>query len=294
MAVRKKHKKKRRRESSDSPRLALIKQILLGIFTLLLVVGIFYGVWYLTHRESFNINEIEVVGGETVSHVEIEDLARGQLQGDYFRLIPRSFVFTYPRADIQTAIASIDRIKNVHVERVKREVLVAFEEYRPVALWCEKVSSRDCLFVDKDGYAFAKAPWLEGAAFMRYSEPGRAPVLGLNFASKQFIEESNTFVDTAYDALGLNIIHIEIPAEDEVAYYVSGGGVIKASLELGTMETLENLEAILNSPEFSHLEPGNFRYIDLRFGNKVFVNEEVDEDIGEVEAKENATSSIDM
>lgn len=268
--------KKKRKKSSDSPKLILIKQILLGVVLLLLVAGMFYGLWYLTHRDSLNLNEVEVVGGETVSHVEIEDIVLGKLEGDYFRLIPRSFVLTYPKTEIITEIINLDRVKNVYLERSRRKLLVAFEEHRPVALWCKGVTSRDCLFVDKEGYAFAKAPWLEGAAFMRYSEPGRSPVLELSFSTREFIEESNTFVSTTYDVLGLNIIHIEVPADSEVTYHIAGGGLIKVSTDLSTQETLENLEAILNSPEFSHLEPGNFKYIDLRFGNKVFVNEEVE------------------
>jgi hypothetical protein len=37
---------------------------------------------------------------------------------------------------------------------------------------------------------------------------------------------------------------------------------------------INNLMAVISSPDFSHLKPGNFQYIDLRYGNKVFVNEE--------------------
>jgi hypothetical protein len=39
------------------------------------------------------------------------------------------------------------------------------------------------------------------------------------------------------------------------------------------VETLSNLETILASGTFTHLKPGNFQYVDLRFGSKVFVNE---------------------
>ena len=39
-------------------------------------------------------------------------------------------------------------------------------------------------------------------------------------------------------------------------------------------QTVANLETVLTAPAFTDLSPGNFSYIDLRFGNKVFVNEE--------------------
>jgi hypothetical protein len=62
-------------------------------------------------------------------------------------------------------------------------------------------------------------------------------------------------------------------------YHIAGGGIIKVTTRMTTAETLSNLKTILDSKEFSHLEPGNFKYIDLRYGNKVFVNEEMDEEI---------------
>ena len=52
-------------------------------------------------------------------------------------------------------------------------------------------------------------------------------------------------------------------------------------------ETFDNLRSILESEEFAHVTSGDFNYIDLRFGNRVFVNEE--ESV--VEEAETATST---
>ena len=53
-------------------------------------------------------------------------------------------------------------------------------------------------------------------------------------------------------------------------------------------ETVANLRSILASDEFNDLQPGSFQYIDLRFGNKVFVNKE---DPSLIAASTTATSS---
>ena len=45
------------------------------------------------------------------------------------------------------------------------------------------------------------------------------------------------------------------------------------------MQILLKIELLLPQ-NFRHLQPDNFQYIDLRFGNKVFVNEELERDVG--------------
>jgi len=56
---------------------------------------------------------------------------------------------------------------------------------------------------------------------------------------------------------------------------VVGGGEFKVTLTQEPEQTVENLLVVLTSEEFQGIEPGSFQYIDLRFGNKVFVNEEL-------------------
>lgn len=264
-----------RRQSTS--KMLLIKQSLVGIFLAILVSSAAWGFWHFTRIDSLTIKDVDVVGGETVSHDEIIYLVNQKLQGEYFHFIPRHFAWFYPKDEILESISSIDRIKNIHLERDGGEkLLVAFEEYRPVALWCKEVASKNCLFLDSNGYAFAAAPVLDGGAFLRYSEVGREPEVKTESFDGEFIEETNSFMLSVYDTLGLNIVQVERQNEDDVIYHIAGGGIIKTSTRMSTADTLENLTAILNSKEFEHIEPGNFKYIDLRFGNKVFVNEEME------------------
>ena len=94
----------------------------------------------------------------------------------------------------------------------------------------------------------------------------------------------------AYDELNLNIIQVEKTAEDEVTYHIAGGGELKVTMRMSNDETIDNLETILLSDEFSHISPGNFQYIALRYGNKIFVHEE--EPVVEGGSTSTATSAI--
>ena len=73
----------------------------------------------------------------------------------------------------------------------------------------------------------------------------------------------------------MNLPLAEKIGPEEVTFEVAGGGQIKVTLTQPIEDSLGNLEVLLSSPDFDHLAPGNFQYIDLRFGDKVFVNEEV-------------------
>jgi hypothetical protein len=76
-----------------------------------------------------------------------------------------------------------------------------------------------------------------------------------------------------------------------------GGSELKVSLTLTPQQTVDNLQTVLSSEQYSDLVPGTFAYIDLRFGNKVFVSREgdpADLEVPELELEsdiENATSS---
>lgn len=267
---------KRRRVSGDTPRRVLLRQIFWGIVSILLVSGIGYGIWYFTHLPSLNISEVVVSGGETLPHDEIQLVTEDELIGDYVRLIPKSFVWTYPEESISDSLYEIDRVKDVDIQRDNQQLSVHFEEYQPVALWCSP-DDLDCVFLDSAGYAFAEAPKLEGSAFVRYSEVGRQPTKRTVGFPAEFIQNTNEFIVRAYDQLGFNIIAVEKTGLEEMIYHVAGGGEIKVSTRVSTEETLANLATILSSSEFSHLSPGNFQYVDLRYGDKVFVNETISE-----------------
>lgn len=265
-------------KTAPLPKLVILKQSLVGILIASLIGVVGYGLWHFSRIDGLTLKEISVVGGETVPHEKVIEVTQRTLDGSYFHFVPRRFAWTYPKAEILKAIYDIDRVKNVHLERDGGEkLLIAFEEYQPFALWCKELTSRNCLFLDSSGYAFAAAPVLDGGAFLRYSETDREPAIKTDAFPSEFIRSTNLFVANAYETLGLNIIQVEKTGEDDILYHIAGGGVVKASNRLSTEETLENLAAILNSEEFSHIEPGNFKYIDLRFGNKVFVNEVMEE-----------------
>jgi len=250
------------------------RQIIFGVLLVILIALLLVGIYHGTRAESKQITGVDVVGGQTIPHSQIKQIVQDTLVGNYYRLIPRTFTWTYPEGHIAENISAIDRIKNVQVSLEKRRVLVVYEEYIPYALWCTDTNEL-CYFIDRLGLAFASAPPLSGSAFVRYSETGRPPELGAMSFDTDYLRNNEAFVQRLEEELGLYVTNIQKAGDYDIDYRVSGGGLIKVSQTMELDETFRNLLTVLQSEEFIHLEPGKFQYIDLRFGNKVFVNEEL-------------------
>jgi hypothetical protein len=244
---------------------------------LFIVVGLCIAlIWYVTRIESLQIANIEVIGGETIPHAHIEAKAASVLSGTYMRLIPKRFIFLYPRAEILNSLDSFERIKNVHVELTKDNTLtIVFDEHIPYGLWCADGEDAECLFIDRTGLAFAQAPALEGSAFVRFIDDKATPAVDTVGFQSAFMRDAEVFIEMLQERLSLYVTHVYKRGTYDIEYGISGGGIIKVSQSISMQESFENLETILLSEQFMHIEPGAFQYIDLRFGDKVFVNEEL-------------------
>lgn len=286
-AVHKKGKIKRR--VIDPSKIMLLKQLGIGV-AIFSVLGLMVaGLWYGTRVSFLTITDITVEGGETISHEEVKKIVTDTLMGTYIGIIPRQFAWWYPYEDVMHNLSQIPRMKDPVVVRDGGRVLsVRFSEYEPYALWCAERSSDNCLFIDKTGYAFGTAPKLSGGAFLRYRTLGREMLVGTKITERADIDTMEKFVALVDENLKFSITQIETDTAGDVFYILAGGGEFKATLRDDATKVFDNLRTILSSEEFKDIRPGSFQYIDLRFGNKVFVNEE----LGGV-VDEGATSTAD-
>jgi len=270
---------------SITPQQAMIrKQVVIGILLTLLLAGVLSFVGYITKLPSLQIQEIAVVGGITIPHSVIRQTVEGELIGTYLRLVPKRFRWLYPETAIKNRLETIDRVKQAHLEfDNEKNLVVAFEEYIPLGLWCKDIESTTCLFIDKTGLAFAPAPQLTGNAFVRYLTDDE-PAVNTYITDQTYLDETQSFIEKLESELGLFVTHVIKAGDFDTEYQVAGGGRIKISQSVSADTSFRNLETILRSKDFTHIEPGTFNYIDLRFGDKVFINEVKEEPEPETES----------
>lgn len=282
----------KKREYLNPATVILVKQIFLGLVVFAGAALLISLVWYFTRLEAFTIDTVSVSGGYTIDKEAIKSVTEAQLEGAYLKLIPKRFSYFYPESDIQNLVNQFERIKDVNVERISlKEISITFDEYQPEALWCSLKEAKQCFFLDENGFAFAVAPDLSGGSLLRYYVSEREPE-----------NKSHPFATADYQnarqlAIFLNnhgwfVKTVEINSNRDAFYTLTHGGELKVTLAQPASDTMENLLTLTGSEEFSHLAPGNFQYLDLRFDTRVFVNEELLNEATATTSTSTATESM--
>jgi cell division septal protein FtsQ len=288
--LKEKQKGKAARRIMDPSKRMLMRQLVIGFVLFFVSALILAGVWYGTRLPSLTIATVTVSGGETIDHTVVEAGVQQQLEGAYLGLIPKRFAWWYPLAAVYDAVRMVPRVKDPHVERSSgTELSITFDEYVPFALWCTDRTDADCLFIDETGYAFTAAPKLTGGALVRYHSLGASPKVGDHMTSSEYLQTMSDFMQFVSRDAHFEISSVEFDSADDVFYILAGGGELRATLHDPAAQVFLNLQAILESKEFTHIKPGNFQYIDLRFGSKVFVNEEK---VGMASSTDTGTSTV--
>jgi hypothetical protein len=270
-----KFERAKRKTPINPTTILLVKQFLFGL-ALFAVIGLaLTAVWHLSRLDTFTLSKVEVSGGKTIDSAIITKTVESVLEGTYLGLVPRRFSYFYPEANVLRAVENLDRIKDVSLTLSDGKTLkVVYDEYEPVALWCNtEEEAANCLFLDDEGFAFSSAPNLTGGSFIRYYSLGLNPQKGTRPFSSEDFQATRDFSNLLAET-GWYVDKVEIDAVRDVFYTLSSGGEIKATLTEDTDKTFSYLGTIRQSEEFAHLVPGGFQYIDLRFGTKIFVNEE--------------------
>ena len=268
-------RKKRRQGRRSTP--TARRQFAYG-FAVLFILGITgYATWYVSRLPAVTISEIYIAGGETISHADVRSVVEKELRGSYMLLIPYQFTFLYPHDRILEQVSAIPRVHSVVVDRTDKNTLqVTFDEYMPYALWCDAAEDTHCFFIASDGYVFDEAPPLRGGAFIRYiTETDIQPSIGAQLP-QHAVQQTAVFARELQTRFGLRVTQVRITKNNDYFYELGSGGKLFTAADMRLEDTFANLKSILETPKFKHLTSGNFNYIDLRFGNKVYVNEHID------------------
>lgn len=252
-----------------------VRQLVFGTLLMTVIVGLGYGIHYVTSLPSLAVTEVVVREDTTIDGVAVQEMVAEELAGLYFNLIPRNFAYLLPQQSIITAIERVPRVKDVTVELLDMHTLVvSFTEYVPAALWCGRTEEY-CLFLDATGYAFADAPRMIGGSLLRVRQDGVPLSAGQRPLTSDELGQLIDFSRLLGERFGLVVAYADRSYPGEVVYGLYGGAELITSTQFSNETTLKNLASILENEQFSHLRADNFKYIDLRYGNKVFVNEEI-------------------
>lgn len=262
------------------------------ILVFLILIGFVFLFSWLSKMPSIQIENIEVLGNSTVSKDEIIDAVRNETSAKYFMLFSKNSVFLYPRKSIKKTLA--DDFKKIETVSIKskglKTFIVSMVERKPNSLWCFGDSSEEgnipknensgkCYFLDKEGIVFSEAPDFSGNSFLRYYgllDDVEQPIGG-NYMTSEKFKKVSRFIGSL-EILGIKVAIFKAESENDYEIVLKNG--IKIILDDKQLfdKTLENIQSILNEVDlkrdYSPSNSSEINYVDLRFGNKVYLKGE--------------------
>lgn len=262
-----------------------------SISVFLILIGFVFLLSWLSKMPSIQIENIEVSGNSTLSKDEIIDVVRNETSVKYFMLFSKNSTFLYPRKSIEQTLADdFKKIETVSLNsKGLKTLIVNMVERKPDSLWCFGDSSEEgnvrknensgmCYFLDKGGLVFSEAPDFSGNSFLRYYgllDDVEQPI-GENYMTSEKFREVSRFIGSL-EILGIKVGTFRAESESDYEIVLKNGIKIILDDKQPFDKTLENIQSILTEVDlkgdYSANNPSKINYVDLRFGNKVYLNQ---------------------
>ena len=258
------HKKKERER--------MVKNALIVLGTIVVIVLPIYAL----RTQKLQIQNIHLAGNTVTKDEDIQRIVAQDLEGNYAWFFPRSGDVVYPAKKIEAdLLRAIPRLASVDVSLTDpRTLRVSVSERMPVALYCKDVSvpsaPAGCYFIDDQGFIFSEAPSFSPGVYQVYAEdPSLDAPLGQTYLAPAAFAPLTPFLKSLGE-IGLYPKAFVIKNGEYHLVLSNGGEIIfmpNADLEL----VHSNLSSLVVNPSFQKDGSLNtLRYIDLRFGNKIF------------------------
>lgn len=258
------------------------KLLIIGGSALAFVLAV-AGLAWLSHASFLRVTDIEVSGLSSLPPQELISFARERMQGNYLSLFAKDDIFLYPRAAIAAALArqypTLRQI-DVHARDFHTVELVAAER-QPAALWCP--SSPDssgsstqggaCSYLDEQGLIYAPAPSFSDDPYVSYSGPTATttgPGLRQYLSQDEFQSLAALVAAIAGKEPSDPISQVAVDDSLDARAYFRDDFVLVWSLKDDGGDVFERFNLALDSDAFKGKPLGDFEYLDLRFGDKLY------------------------
>ena len=253
-----------------------VRLLLVAAVLLLLLLG---GLVALSHARFLRVDTIAVSGTDQIASSTVEAFVRERLSGSWYYLFARDNIFSYPKqqltADLGVAYPSFKSV-DVHAEDF-RTVAVVVVERQPTALWCslsDLGASALCKFMDEDGVVYAPAPAGSEAAYVQYFGVA-TPTVESPGASQYLRMEQFRSLVTLVGALSGVIVastveRVSVDDNGDARLTFQNGFILVCNLSEAGGDVFERFTLALKSSPFAGRALGDFEYLDLRFGDKLY------------------------
>ncbi len=263
--------KKKKREEKIKAFFDRLGIIFLGTVLVIILIT------FVSRLEYFEIRKVDLEIDGVIDKSEILDITADVISGSYVFLPRRNFLI-YPKEELDRALRfNIPRIKDLDIKRVDLNTLkISVKERDSEFLWCGESpeKSKECFYVDENGFVYSPAPFFSGHVFFRYyggdvdlDQPIRSYV-----TSPDKLEEIREFI-LHIENLDLRSNAVYINNEDQkIKIFLKGEGHIYLNSEGSLEEDFSKLHSFFRGSTEELVVDGDpaFYYLDLRFDGRVY------------------------
>lgn len=239
-----------------------IRLYTLLILLLLSIVG--GGAVYGMYRPEVRVQTVSVIGADVLSPQIIGATTKTFAEGSHLLIFPKDSIFILPTESIeQDLLQTFPRLNSADIKRTGFDSIdVVVGERTKEGMWCPQATSTPCTLIDENGVLFAPAKEELVPVYGDLYEEGY--VLGnVVFEPGAYIKVHR--LKNAIEETGVSITRIAFVQPDEVTLEVNGGTEIYYVLGEES-QIAEALPPILSVENLETIE-----YIDMRFGNRVYI-----------------------
>ena len=237
----------------------------------ILILLLTCGVVSLTYWPALQIKTVAISGAQTLPPGTIEAFVRDRLAGEYWYVFPKSNIFLYPRQQIAAdlikeypVLASAD----VHAADF-HTVAVNLVEREPRALLCPQ--DNRCLFMDENGVAYTDAPTFSEPVYVSYYGSTTGDTLPKQFLTPLEFQALSALVDAIAQKLpGEKVAAVSVDEAKDVRMRFADNFTLIFTLVDQGGDVFERLTLALTSGPMAAHKLGDFQYLDLRFGDKLY------------------------
>lgn len=274
--------KLRRKRRIMRTRLAIV----LGVLAVVLF-GVVVGLSWLPY---IRIHAITVSGQTTLSEDTLRSFTADKISGRSLFIFPKNNILSYAREDIRKKIlAEFPQVRQVSIRaKNPQTVEVSVTERTPQSLWCDILPTNNpCLLMDGNGFAYVPEAGSSTAALIRYTgnastTPGyTAAVVPRQFLTpEQFIPLQALVSAISENQKDNPVLEVAVDEHGDVAARFANNFILKFVLAEAGKDVYQRYTIALSSAPFVGKSTGDFEYLDLRFGDKLYFKERV---LGEVQ-----------
>ncbi len=261
----------------------VIQRIVVAGISVVCIIG---SIIFAFHVENFRIQNISIVGANSISESEIQSLVETSLAGSYGYVIPRNNTLFYSKQEILTTLReSFLKIVSIEIERTGlQSITVSIQERSPYALWCgnnvatSATENIKCYFIDSMGLVYAEAPIFSNDVYTHYygGAIGNGTVLGAHYLPITDFRGLDQFIRTLI-SVGVETKNIHVYDGDVDVYLAGKSGstptVLRFSITQPYVKSLSAFNTFISDQTSSTTLQkflASVEYIDFRFGNKIY------------------------